>query len=95
MDFTGLNFKASAGFFPPADSRGACVCFSRTLVISVGASLVAQMVKNPPAMQETSVQFLGREDPLEKEQATALQYSWVSLVGQMVKNLPVTQETRV
>ena len=30
-------------------------------------SLVAQMVKNPPAMQETWVQFLGWEDPLEKE----------------------------
>ena len=31
-----------------------------------GASLVVQLVKNPPAMQETSVQLLGREDPLEK-----------------------------
>ena len=30
-------------------------------------SLIAQLVKNPRAMQETSVQFLGREDPLEKE----------------------------
>ena len=30
------------------------------------ASLVAQLVKNLPAMQETLVQFLGREDPLEK-----------------------------
>ena len=27
-------------------------------------------VKNPPAMQETRVQSLGREDPLEKEMAT-------------------------
>ena len=34
------------------------------------AFLVAQLVKNPPAMQETPVQFLGREDPLEKGQAT-------------------------
>ena len=32
--------------------------------------LVAQMVKNPPAMQETPVQTLGWEDPLEKEMAT-------------------------
>ena len=32
--------------------------------------LVAQMVKNLPAMQETQVQFLGHEDPLEKEMAT-------------------------
>ena len=34
------------------------------------ASLVAQSVKNLPAMQETWVRFLGREDPLEKETAT-------------------------
>ena len=33
------------------------------------ASLVAQMVKNWLAMQETWVPFLGREDPLEKEMA--------------------------
>ena len=33
-------------------------------------SLVAQMVKNPPAMQKTQVQSLGREDALEKEMAT-------------------------
>ena len=30
------------------------------------ASLIAQLVKNPPAMQETLVQFLDPEDPLEK-----------------------------
>ena len=33
-------------------------------------SLIAQLVKNPPAMQETLVQFLDREDPLEKGKAT-------------------------
>ena len=33
-------------------------------------SLVAQMVKNLPAMQETWVQSLGQEDPLEKGMAT-------------------------
>ena len=33
-------------------------------------SLVAQMVKNLPAMQETQVQSLGQEDPLEKGMAT-------------------------
>ena len=31
--------------------------------------LVAQMVKNPPAMQETWIQSLGWEDPLEKGKA--------------------------
>ena len=34
------------------------------------ASLVAQVVKNSPAMQETQVQFLGWEDPLEEDMAT-------------------------
>ena len=34
------------------------------------ASLVAQRVKGLPAMQETWVRSLGREDPLEKEMAT-------------------------
>jgi len=37
---------------------------------NVGASLVVQMVKNLPAMQETSVQSLDWEDPLEKGMAT-------------------------
>ena len=32
----------------------------------VGASLIAQLVKNPPTMQETLVGFLSWEDPLEK-----------------------------
>ena len=31
-----------------------------------GASLIAQLEKNPPAMQEALVRFLGQEDPLEK-----------------------------
>ena len=34
------------------------------------ASLVARMVKNLPAVEETQVQSLGREDPLEEEVAT-------------------------
>ena len=34
------------------------------------ASLVAQLVKNPPAVQETWVQSLGWEDPLEEGKAT-------------------------
>ena len=39
-------------------------------VILDWASCVVQLVKNPPAMQETWVQSLGWEDPLEKEKAT-------------------------
>ena len=36
----------------------------------IGASLVAQQVKNLPVMQETQVRSLGQENPLEKEMAT-------------------------
>ena len=38
--------------------------------LSMVCMLIAQLVKNPPAMQETLVGFLGQEDPLEKGQAT-------------------------
>ena len=39
-------------------------------VLIVWASLLAQMVKNLPAVQETRVRSLGWEDPLEKGMAT-------------------------
>ena len=35
-------------------------------VYDSGASLVAQLVENPPAMPENLVRFLNRQDPLEK-----------------------------
>ena len=38
-----------------------------TILCYLQASLEAQLVKYMPAMQEISVQFLGQEDPLEKE----------------------------
>ena len=44
------------------------MCYSLDLLF--GASLVAQMVKHLLAMQETWVQSLGQEDPLETEMAT-------------------------
>ena len=40
------------------------------LFLLLRASLIAQLVKNPPAMQDTPVLFLGQEDPLEKGKAT-------------------------
>ena len=49
--------------------------------------MVAQLLKNLPAMQENSVQFLGGEEPLE--------YFWSSLVAQTVKALSAMQETWV
>ena len=61
-------------------------------LVSPQAYLVAQMIKNPPAMQETLLYFLGREDPLEKGYAIHL-LSYASLVAQTVKNLPAMRET--
>ena len=39
-------------------------------ISTLRASLIAQLVKTPPAMQETRVPFLGWEDALEKGEAT-------------------------
>ena len=50
-------------------NKNTCLIFIRGLYI-VWASLVAQLAKNPPAMEDTLVQFLGWEDPLEKGQDT-------------------------
>ena len=60
-----------------------CLDFSNFMVFRIGEmlftlvlpekrhiSLVAQLVKNLPVMQETSVRSLGWEDPLEKGKAT-------------------------
>ena len=60
-----------------------------------GASLVAQLVKNLPAVQETPVWFLGQEDSPGEGIGYLLQYSWASLVAQMVKNPPAMWETWV
>ena len=52
------------------------------------ASLVAQLVKNPPAVWETCVQSLGWEDPLEKGKAThstGLENSMDSIVHGITK----------
>ena len=55
---------------------------------SQGASLVPQTVKRLPAKWETRVQFLGWEDPLEKEMAThfntlAWKISWTEEPGRL------------
>ena len=52
------------------------------------AFLVAQIVENPPAMQETQVRSLGWEDPLEEEMAThssilAWKISWAEETGEL------------
>ena len=43
---------------------------SKLIQLYKWASLVAQLVKNPPTIEETLVQFLGQEDPLEESIAT-------------------------
>ena len=64
------------------------------------AFLVAQLVRNPPAMQETPVQFLGWEDPLEEGMATlssilAWRIPWTEELGELQSNeeLEMTEAT--
>ena len=59
------DFPAAHGFYQ--DTVGNYFLFR--------ASLVAQLVKNPPATQETLVLFLGQEYPLQNGVAYPLQYS--------------------
>ena len=67
-----------------------------------GASLIAQWVKNLPAVQGTRVRFLGWEDPLEKEMAThssilAWRIPWTEEPGRLqsmgCKELDTTEAT--
>ena len=51
---------ATSGFYPPNEN----------LCLQKDHFLVAQVVKNLPAMQENQILSLGREDPLEKEMTT-------------------------
>ena len=56
------------------------------------ASLVAQRIKHPPAMQETQVRSLGRKDPLRKGMAThssilAWRIPWTEESGGLAKSL--------
>ena len=65
------------------------------------ASLVAQMVKHLPEMQDTGIQSLGREDPLKEENGNSLQYSCLenlrdrSLVGCRLWGLTESDTTEV
>ena len=56
---------------------------------------IAQLVKNPLAMQETLVRLSGSGGSLGEGIGYPLQYPWASLVTQMVKNLPVVWEAWV
>ena len=71
--------------------------------MSYKASLVAQLVKSLPAMQETRVRVLGQEEPLEKEMAThpcilAWRIPWTEEPGRLQsagsQELDTTQHTQ-
>ena len=56
------------------------------------ASWEALLAKNPPAVQQTPVWFLGRKDFTGEKTGCPLQASWASLVVQRVTNLPAMWE---
>ena len=64
----------------------------------LGASLVTQLVKSPPAMWETWIRSLGWEDPLEKEMAThfsilAWESPWTEEPGRLQSMGPQKSQT--
>ena len=64
------KFNAAPGVFPgPGSGKNVSILLTSQDVKHPIAS-VAQLLKNLPAMQETQVQSLGQEDPLEKGMAT-------------------------
>ena len=77
---------------PPAEARDSpnyLVSKQQSVFSSlcdISSALIAQPVKNIPAMQEIGVQFLGQKDPLEKEMAT---YSSI-----LAWRIPGTEEPR-
>ena len=70
----GLSVRRqmTSGVLPsfPADVSFQCCHILRNRTVKHCAFLVAQRVKNLPAMQETRVPSLSQEDPLEKGMAT-------------------------
>ena len=73
LDYCRLFLRRSS-IFKPGLGRSAGEGIGYPIQYS-WASLVAQLVKNPPAMWETRVRSLGWEDPLEKGKGYPLQYS--------------------
>ena len=89
---------ASAGRFLTTGPRGKSylTCLDFLLPTRPWASLVAQTIKNLPAMQKTQVQSLGQEDPLEKGMTAhssilARRIPW----REEPEGLPWTEEQRI
>ena len=72
MDFKPRSKTKTSAVLPRATEQGFYATILHTYV-----PLIAQLVKNLPAMQEIPVRFLGWEDPF--------QLSWASLVAQLVR----------
>ena len=64
MEFSRQEYWSGLPFPSPGDLPHSGIEPGFPALLS--GSLIAQLVKNPPAVQETLVQFLGWEDPLEK-----------------------------
>ena len=97
------NLSVNAGDNPWAGGSGqkrvGHSLVTKTTVVYNGASFVAQMVKNLPAMQETQFRSLGWEDPLKKRKAThssilAWRIPWTEVPGglQSIKSQRVGQD---
>ena len=89
----GKSFRLAQVFF--CDAHILFIHLLSTLLLS-GASLVAHMVKNPPAVQEIRVRSLGQEDPLEKGMAThstilAWRIPWTEELGEILSMGSQTQ----
>ena len=63
-----------------------------SIQVHMKSSLVAKLVKNPPAMQEIPVDSWVRKI-LRRRIGYPFQYSWASLVARLVKNPPAMRET--
>ena len=93
VSMKGMGFFEASYSQPPQDCPVALPYLVDVIIPPFGiswASLVAQLVKNPPAMRETWVQSLGWEDPLEKGQVTHSSIlAWISPWGH--KELDMTE----
>ena len=92
MGFSLLEFSV---YFVPI-SPYYCLCLFKFSAATWGASHVAQLVKNMPAMQETQGQSLGWEDPLDKKMAIHSSIlAWRILCTEEPGGLPSTGSQRV
>ena len=88
---SGVVLRGSPNCNPNPLVPGLCMCWYLLNCFS----LTAQLAKNPPAIWEAPVQFLGWKDSPGEGIGDPLQCSWASFVPQLVKNPPAVWETWV